>query len=125
MRRVFFFLLLASALVYCSSENDVPNDIIPPDKMQAIIFDLLRADEFVNNFVLKDTSLNRDREATKLYQQVFTIHKVEKEQFYKSYQYYQGHPDKNKAMIDSLANRRTRPVNLTPPATLRKPVTAE
>jgi hypothetical protein len=80
----------------------VPDDIIPPEKIQPIIFDLLRADEYVNNFLLGDTLLKREKEAVKLYEQVFLIHKVSSVDFYKSYKYYQAHPDKNKVLLDSL-----------------------
>jgi hypothetical protein len=80
----------------------VPGDIIPPEKIQPIIFDLLRADEYVNNFLLRDTLLKREKEAVKLYEQVFQIHKVSSSEFYKSYKYYQAHPDKNKLLLDSL-----------------------
>jgi hypothetical protein len=37
-----------------------------------------------------------------LYEHVFTIHHISKEDFYKSYRYYQQHPDKNKVLFDSL-----------------------
>jgi hypothetical protein len=80
----------------------VPDDILPPDKIQPIVYDLLRADEYVNNFVLRDTLLKREEEAVKLYEQVFLIHKISSRDFYKSYKYYQAHPDKNKILIDSL-----------------------
>lgn len=120
MRSIVFLLLLVFTLVCCSSKNDVPRGIIPPDKMQLIIFDLLKADEFVNSFVIKDTSLNRNAEVMKLYQQVFTVHQVERDEFYKSYQYYQAHPDKSKMLIDSLTARQTRLQNPPPTPTLKK-----
>jgi len=85
-----------------SCTSGVPRDILPQDKLGPIIFDLLRADEYLNNFILKDTLLNREKEAIKLYQQVFHIHKITSKDFFRSYKYYQAHPDNNKQIVDSL-----------------------
>ena len=95
-------IIISIILLVACSRSDVPGNILPPEKIRPIIFDLLRADEFVNNFVLKDTLLKREAEAVKLYEQVFLIHKVSAAEFYKSYKYYQAHPDVNKSLIDSL-----------------------
>jgi hypothetical protein len=70
--------------------------------MQVVIFDLLRADELINNSIVRDTSVSRDSIATQLYEQIFSIHKVDKKKFYDSYRYYQAHPDLNKVLFDSL-----------------------
>lgn len=89
-------------LLFSCSGNGLPGDILPPEKIRPIIYDLLRADEFLNNFIMRDTSLKREKEAVKLYEQVFQIHKISSQHFYKSYRYYQANPDKNKILIDSL-----------------------
>src|SRR4051812_49176508 len=94
------FILFAGA---CSGSK-IPDDILPPDKMKKVIFDLMRADEFVNVYVLKDTAKKRNVEAIKMYQQVFTIHNITKEKFFNSFKYYQGHPDQNKVLFDSLTS---------------------
>lgn len=95
-------IIVIIAFLYSCSSSGIPGNVLPPEKIQPIIFDLLRADEYVNNFTLRDTLLKREKEAVKLYEQVFQIHKVSAEEFYKSYKYYQAHPDKNKVLIDSL-----------------------
>jgi len=41
--------------------------------------------------------------ATQAFQQVFAIHHITREGFYKSYRYYEEHPDKNNILMDSLA----------------------
>jgi hypothetical protein len=70
--------------------------------MELILFDLLRSDELVNNFLLKDTLLKRDSVAMQMYEQVFRIHKTDRKTFFNSYKYYQVHPDQNKELFDSL-----------------------
>ncbi|MCY7421900.1 MAG: DUF4296 domain-containing protein [Chitinophagaceae bacterium] len=98
------FLLLAVA---CST-NEVPKNIIPPKEMKTLVFDLMKADNYVNNYVLKDTSLKSKDQHIKMYEQVFSIHKTTKKDFYNSLTYYQQHPRVNKALFDStlaFANR--------------------
>ena len=98
------FLLFGAAC----SPGKIPANIIPPEKMKTIVFDLLKADTYVNNFVLKDTTLKSKEQHIKMYEQVFLIHKITKKDFYISLNYYQQHPDVNKKLFDSTlsyANR--------------------
>jgi hypothetical protein len=43
-----------------------------------------------------------------LLQQVFAVHKVSKETFYESYDFYKAHPALMQPMLDSLINKITR-----------------
>ncbi len=124
--RIIACILSVFILIACSS-GPVPKDIIPPDKMQGIVFDLIKADEFINSFAVKDTTVNIKIRRLTLYEQVFALHRTSKDEFFKSYKYYQQHPDKNKVLFDSLyaaANRKkieavepkaVKPVDLTKP----------
>ena len=69
---------------------------------------MIRADEFVNSYVLRDTSLKNKEEHIKMYEQVFKIHNINRDAFYKSFKYYQEHPDVNKMMFDSLLSHTNR-----------------
>ncbi len=95
------FFLMVFILIACSS-SPVPKGIIPPNQMQKVLFDLIKADEFLTNFAVKDSTINLKTRRISLYEHVFTIHHISKEDFYKSYRYYQQHPDKNKVLFDSL-----------------------
>ncbi len=73
------------------------------DTMKGIVWDMAHADALAQNLYKKDTgSIELKRLA--LYQKVFSIHNINKETFYNSYNYYQSHPDKNKILMDSVAN---------------------
>lgn len=97
---LFFICLLA---IGCKNKGG-DNSIIPIVKMQAILTDLMKADQFISDFrVPRDTVMNRDVESIKLYQQVFTIHGISKAQFEQSLTYYQSRPDLLKAMMDSIS----------------------
>ncbi len=105
MRKLCFIFLLG--LAACSNRK-VPSDIIQPEKMKPLIFDMMRADQFVDSYVLTDTALKSKEQHIKLYEQVFLIHKTNRDQFYKSLSYYQQHPKINKVLFDSLMSYSTR-----------------
>ncbi len=93
---IFIFLFAA-----CSSD-DIPSDIIPINRMKFILFDVISADQFASTKYPKDTAALR-KNSPVLYQQVFAIYKISKDDFYKSFNYYESHPDKNKELFDSVS----------------------
>lgn len=105
--KVCLFLSLL-ILVSCSEKNKVPKGILPPQKMEVVLWDLIRADEFVLNYIVKDTSRNRKLESIKLYEQVFTIHGINKGKFQKSFLFYEKHPELLQPLMDTLEKRQKR-----------------
>ncbi len=99
-----FVVLLAS----CSSKNDIPKGVLKPEKMQLVLFDMIRADNFAFDYITKDTSKKPEAELAKLQQKVFAIHKISRTDFYKSYEFYKAHPNIMEPMLDSMINSTTR-----------------
>ncbi len=85
---------------------------------------MIEADQFSKQFIVKDSAKkNVNLETMKLYNQVFQIHHISKEQFQKSYQFYISRPDILKIVFDSLSaqgSRRMQEVYQPKPATLPK-----
>jgi len=106
MRRLL--LITAVCLAACSKAK-IPKDILPPEKMQAVYWDYLQADAFANEFVRRDTSKTIETESAKLQLQVFKIHKVSKEEFYKSFEFYLNHREMLKDMLDTMLVRQNKP----------------
>jgi hypothetical protein len=100
MRKVVIVSLLFIS-IGCTS-SPVPKNIIPPERMQKMVYDLIRIDEFVNNFVIKDSAVDIKKKRSMLYEQVFKVNKTSRKEFYLSYKYYQQHPDIQKGLYDSL-----------------------
>jgi len=100
-------LFLTLVFVACAS-SPVPKGVLPPDQMQKIVYDLIRTDEFINNFVIKDTAVDIKKKRSTLYAQVFKVNNTNRKEFYSSYKYYQQHPDIQKGLFDSLYNRLSR-----------------
>ena len=98
--RIPLLLLLISVFVF-GCKND--ERVLPPKKMQAILWDMMRADQFLADYVLnKDTLLKKTTESLKYYQQIFSIHKVSKDDFQYSFSFYQSHPVLLKEIMDSI-----------------------
>jgi hypothetical protein len=96
------FLFIAS----CSNKEDMPKNILPRQKMQDIMWDISRAEEFLNSYVIyRDTSIDRAAESQKWYEKIYQIHKVTKKDFDRSYAYYKDHPVLLKEILDSLSKK--------------------
>jgi hypothetical protein len=66
------------------------------------MWDLMRADAYVIDFVMKDSTRNKKEESAKLYEKIFDIHATTRETFKKSLAFYQSRPDLFKEISDSL-----------------------
>lgn len=98
--------LFCMVMIACSSREHLPAGVLPAEKMESLLWDLMRADQFLSDYVLsKDTSLNKSSESIKLYRQIFMIHGVTKQEFRESMIYYKAHPVQLKAIMDSVSNK--------------------
>ena len=95
-------------LFSCGNKQAVPPGILKPAVMQKVMWDVLRADAFAFDFIKRDSAKKAEAEDVKLQQQIFAIHKVSKEDFYRSYNFYKAHPDLMQPILDSMINKATR-----------------
>ena len=90
----------------CRSDKKVPSDVLSPDKMEEVVWDLMRADQFVVSFALpKDSSLQKDAEKLKWYNRVLALHDISEQKFKESFRYYQTRPDLMAEIMDSIARK--------------------
>jgi hypothetical protein len=78
--------------------------------MQTVMWDMIQADQYAALSVALDSSahINTKAETLKLYEEVFRLHEVSREEFRKSYQYYLDHPLLNQLLFDSLISQGNR-----------------
>ena len=95
--RIFACIILVS----CSS-GQTPSGILPPDKMEEVLWDQLRADAFTTTFVSKDSTKNLQQVNLELQQKIFQKDHTDKESFYRSYEYYLNHGELMKDLLDSM-----------------------
>ena len=123
MMKVLIPVILIFLLWGCSNKGNTQPDILNKDKMAAVLWDIMRANSFTELYIKKDSLKNATLENMKLQQQIFTIHNVSKEAFYKSYNYYSLQPDQMRVILDSIAARSERnriQVYQQPPAPILK-----
>lgn len=100
-RLILFALFFISS---CSGKNRIPSDVLSRDEMQTVLWDMIRADQFLQNYVfIKDTSVKKKEESISLYKQVLSIHGISKEKFEKSFAYYKSNPQLIQSIMDSLS----------------------
>ena len=100
--RFFLFIILIILSFGCIRNNKVPKDVIPQNQMRKIMWDLMRADAYVTDFIMKDSIRDKKVESAKLYEKIFEIHATTQETFKKSLAFYQSRPDLFKVVSDSL-----------------------
>ena len=122
MRYLHIALTLLAVLLYSCSESKLPSGILEPEKMQAVYWDYISADVFSNEFIRKDSSKNAALENKKLQEQIFRLHKISKETFYKSYDYYLNHQLLMKDMLDTMLVRQQKPIETKKDSSLKKAV---
>jgi hypothetical protein len=101
------FALTLLIIAGCKDSGKVPGNILPQPKMQAVMWDMMRADQFLSDYVLnKDSSKNKEQESIKLYSRIFAFHKISKEEFEKSFTYYRSNPLQLQMLMDSLSKQK-------------------
>ena len=100
--RFFLLIILIISNFACIRDNKVPKDVIPQNQMRKIMWDLMRADAYVTDFIMKDSIRDKKAESAKLYEKIFEIHATNQETFKKSLAFYQSRPDLFKVVSDSL-----------------------
>ena|SRR5437868_14549764 len=115
MMRVLATTAVCFLLISCGKKSAVPSEFIQPPKMQVLLWDYIRADALTTQQKHSFTSPEALSENAELQQQVFAIHGVSKDQFYKSLDYYKSHPVIMKNLMDSVVSKATRErVNILP-----------
>ena len=104
MRRIVIVCLLF-IFIACGKNH---NSILPINQMKVVMWDMFNADNWYFQTSLNDSTAQKNKKNVVLYQQVFQQDGTTKEQFYKSYKYYQSHPDEMKTLLDSTEAYGTR-----------------
>jgi len=88
--------------IIVSCQSSVPKNVLPPAKMQSVMWDMMQADAMAEYYSSRDSALTDLAKHVNNYQNVLAIHKISKEDFKRSLTYYQSHPSKLKPIFDSL-----------------------
>ena len=105
-------LVIFTLLWSCSGENKIPSEIIQPNEMQNILWDVMRAQALSTEIARKDSAVNEVTETKVLTQKVFQIHNITSTAFARSYSWYTNHPDVMRILFDSLNSQNQRETQL-------------
>lgn len=95
--------------LFSCSGNGLPGGVLPRDQMEAVVWDMIAADQYYRDFLVKDSlKLDIRAERLKLYERVFQMHHTNRETFDKSYAYYSANPKLMQEVFDSLSAKGTR-----------------
>jgi hypothetical protein len=102
MKRGLVFVLIITAFYACSSgDTKIPKDVLPVNKMKQIIWDLTQAGSYASYLKDKDTSVKHLN--TMYMAEVLKMYHISKDDFFKSFKYYQADPSLNKVLFDSVS----------------------
>jgi hypothetical protein len=101
--RLIAVILSVVILVACNNKR-APKGIMEPEPMQAVLWDMFMAGEFLQGYVLlQDTGINKLVKSDQVYNKVLALHKIDRETFDKSMNWYRQHPQMMKEVLDSIA----------------------
>lgn len=104
MKNIPYLIIAFFACVSCGNKNKVPSEIIQPEKMELILWDVVRSQALSAEEARKDSTINEIAQTKVLAQKVFKIHNITYAEYDKSYKWYTNHPDIMKILLDSLSN---------------------
>lgn len=101
-------VIICLVFLMASCAGSVPKGIVPIGKMQKVLSEIMQVEEFVNIFVIKDSTVNIKEKRSQLYEQTFKLNGITRKQFYSSLKYYQQDPSLQKTLFDSAYNELNR-----------------
>jgi len=110
MRMLLMCCFVVALLFSCGSKEE-SGTILTTAKMQDVMWDMLLADAFTEKYLKTDSSKKELAQNAALQQKVFELHKITKGDFYKSYNYYNNHPDLMRIILDSIGVKADRERN--------------
>lgn len=103
MKRQLLLLVVIAGLA-CNSDAR-PKNVLPPEKMQEVLFDIARADELVDLSSITDSTYRGNGKRYALYDSVFRFHAVSKAQYGQSLEWYQSRPDLLKPLLETVRDK--------------------
>lgn len=106
--KLLFMLCFAALIVSCAGKKNNDHLILDQDKMASIIYDVLLAESFVESYLMKDTTSNKDSLLKVEMDKVLKIYGISSKTFSESYLFYKAHPIQLEIVMDSAHERAAR-----------------
>ena len=103
MKLILLQVCILLIALSCSDNKKIPDHILKPEKMEAVLADVMMADALNQERIIRDSLLYLSKENVSYFKKIFQLHAVTKEEFEKSIQFYTKRPDLMRAIIDSVS----------------------
>ena len=115
MVKILFFCGTIFLLYSCSGKQKIPSDILPPEKMKNIVWDILQAQSMSVEIAARDSSIDKQSSLNRLINEAFRLNQTDSVNYNKSYDWYTAHPEIMKIFLDSLYQQKQRNKDLILP----------
>ena len=89
-------------LTACATKKSSKQTLLPIEKMQQTVWQLMQVDEYLSRQIQSDTLVQPSLEKAKYYQRIFDLNKVDRVQFYGTMDYLDLNPVAMKELMDSV-----------------------
>jgi hypothetical protein len=103
MKLILLQVCILLITLSCSDNKKIPDHILKPEKMEAVLADVMMADALNQERIIRDSLLYLSKENVSYFKKIFQLHAVTKDEFEKSIQFYTKRPDLMRAIIDSVS----------------------
>lgn len=103
MKLILLQVCILMFALSCSDNKKIPDHILQPEKMEAVLADVMMADALNQERIIRDSLLYLPSENVSYFKKIFQLHAVTKEEFEKSIQFYTKRPDLMRSVIDSAS----------------------
>jgi hypothetical protein len=111
MKKGALLFCISALLFSCGSNQPAEGRILSSVKMQDVMWDFLQADAYTEFYLKKDSSKNIFLQNAALQKKIFSLHQITKEDFYKSFDYYNNHSSDMRIILDSVSAKAERKRN--------------
>jgi len=94
-----FFVLIISCLLLYACKPGIPREIIQPDKMEKVLFDVHVVDGYITTITSKDTAT---RVASSYYKGIYKKFDIDSAMYATSMTYYYSHPEVLDKIYDNV-----------------------
>lgn len=108
MLKLFLTGFIIFSIVSCSETKSGSGSVIDEDKMANIMYDVLLAESYVESYLMKDTTLNKDSLLKVEMDKVMKVYGITSANFTESYLFYKAHPLQLEKVLDSAHERAVR-----------------
>ena len=95
-------LIILSFILWGCQNKAAKDKLVDRKTMQTVVWQLMQADEYYTRASLMDSTLRLNKKNVQMYQQIFTINKVDRIDFYNTIDYLERHPIEFKQLMDSV-----------------------